>query len=312
MTETRDAALNQIQNLIETHHLSELDILGLYKKSSALHSKPTNLLQLAMIYLGGIFIFAGLGVYINMIWDDINSLSRVIITLGSGFVAFILSLLCTSDARFTKALTPFIVIAGILQPMGLFVFMDEYLPHTGNVTLAACYVMGFMLVQQFIAFVATRVTGFLFFSVFFFYSFICMILNLWEISDLIVPVAIGISGLMVAWGIDQTNHRSITPFYYFCMSGIAAIASFDLLQETKFDILLVGVSCILIYVAMMAASRTILTVAVISLLGYLAYFTDEYFKNIVGWPIALIVLGLVMIGVSAYAVKIGKRIGSNA
>lgn len=312
MTETRDDALNQIQNLIETHHLSELDILGLYKKSSALHSKPTNLLQLAMIYLGGIFIFAGLGVYINMIWDDINSLSRVIITLGSGFVAFILSLLCTSDARFTKALTPFIVIAGILQPMGLFVFMDEYLPHTGNVTLAACYVMGFMLVQQFIAFVATRVTGFLFFSVFFFYSFICMILNLWEISDLIVPVAIGISGLMVAWGIDQTNHRSITPFYYFCMSGIVAIASYDLLEETHFDALLVGVSCILIYVAMIAASRTILTVAVISLLGYLVYFTGEYFKNIVGWPIALIVLGLVMIGISAYAVKIGKRIGSHA
>lgn len=312
MTETRDAALTQIKNLIEIHHLNEFDILNLYKKSSIQDSKPANLLQLAMMCLGGIFIFAGLGVYINMIWDDINSLSRVIITLGSGLVAFILSLLCTSDARFTKALTPFIIIAGILQPVGLFVFMDEYLPHTGNVTLAACYVMGFMLVQQFIAFMATRVTGFLFFSVFFFYSFICMILNLWEIRDLIVPVVIGISGLMVAWGIDQTSHRSITPFYYFCMSGIVAIASFDLLQETKFDILLVGVSLILVYVAIVAASRIILTVFVLSLWGYLVYFTNEYFKNIVSWPIALIILGLVMIGVSAYAVKIGKNISSHA
>jgi hypothetical protein len=87
-----------------------------------------------------------------------------------------------------------------------------------------------------------------------------------------------------------------------------AAASFDYFEDSALDVLLIGVSGGLIALSVFAKSRTLLTVGIISLLAFLGYFTDEYFKDIVGWPIALIILGFLMIGISVFAVKIGRKI----
>ena len=41
----------------------------------------------------------------------------------------------------------------------------------------------------------------------------------------------------------------------------------------------------------------------------MSYFAFEYFADVIGWPVALIILGLCMMGLSAYAVKLGRKIG---
>lgn len=304
---TRQDAITQVQSLIQTHNISKAEILDLFNNPEATEQSG-GLLQRVMIYIGGAFIFMGLCVYIGMIWDDLDPLSRIIISLGSGFVSFILGLFCLGDKRYTKAATPLFLIAAGLQPFGLFVFMDEYLPHTGQIVKAACFVFAFMTIQQTIAFLATKSTSLLFFSLFFFYSFLSTILNLLEIDSPEGPMVLGLTGLMVSWGVAQTEHKSIAPFYFFWSSIITAAASFDFLRDTSFDVLLMGVSAGLIYLAVVAASRTVLTVGILSLLAFLGYFTDEYFANIVGWPIAMIVMGFIMIGVSVFAVKLGKKI----
>jgi hypothetical protein len=308
---TRNEALGEIRSLIETHHISQAEILKLFTPSAYEESTSGGLLQRVMIYIGGAFIFMGLCVYIGMIWDDLDPLSRVIISLGSGFVSFILGLFCLGDPRYSKAATPLFLIAAGLQPLGLFVFMDEYLPHTGDVVKAASFVFAFMTIQQVVAFVATQRTSLLFFSLFYFYSFLCTLLNLCEIDAPEGPMVLGLTALMVSWGVSQTEHKSFAPFYFFWASAITAAASFDFLKYTSLDVLLVGVSAGLIYLSVVAASRTILTVGVISLLAFLGYFTDEYFTNIVSWPITLLVMGFIMIGVSVFAVKLGKKIAKH-
>lgn len=307
---TRNEAVGQIQSLITTYNITQAEILALFNTSKNDEQQSGSLLQRVMIYIGGAFIFMGLCVYIGMIWDDLNPISRIIVSLGSGFVAFILGLFCLGDKRYSKAATPLFLIAAGLQPFGLFVFMDEYLPHTGQVVKAACFVFAFMTIQQTIAFVATKTTSLLLFSLFFFYSFLCTVLDLLEIDAPEGPMVLGLTGLMVSWGVSQTEHKVIAPFFFFWSSILTAAASFDLLEDTSLDVLLIGISAALIYVSVIAASRTVLTVGVISLLGFLGYFTDEYFKNIVGWPIAMIVMGFIMIGVSVFAVKLGKKISA--
>lgn len=307
----RNQALGEIRSLIETHHISQAEILTLFTPSANEESGSGGLLQRVMIYIGGAFIFMGLCVYIGMIWDDLDPLSRVIISLGSGFVSFILGLFCLGDQRYTKAATPLFLIAAGLQPLGLFVFMDEYLPHTGDVVKAASVVFAFMTIQQAVAFIATQRTSLLFFGLFYFYSFLFTLLNLCEIDAPEGPMAIALTGLMVSWGIAQTQHKSIAPFYFFWASLLTAAASFDFLEDTSLDVLLMGVSAGLIYLSVIAASRTVLTVGVLSLLAFLGYFTEEYFSDMVGWPIAMIVMGFIMIGVSVFAVKLGKKIATH-
>jgi hypothetical protein len=64
----------------------------------------------------------------------------------------------------------------------------------------------------------------------------------------------------------------------------------------------------MVYLSIRVSSRTLLTVSVVSLLSYLCEFTYKYFANTTAWPLAMIVMGLVMIGLSSYAIKLGQRI----
>lgn len=302
---TRNEAITQIQSLITEHHLTKSDIADLFKPQT---EESGGMIQKIMMYIGGVFIFMGICIYIGLIWEDIGPSSRVIISLGSGFVAFILGLFCLGDIRYNKAATPLFLIAAAIQPLGLFVFMDEYLPKSGDVVKAACIVFGFMTVQQATAFIATKRTSLLFFSLFFFYAFLCAFMNWMRIEAPEGPLVLGLTGLMVSWGISKTEHKSIASFFFFWASILTAAASFDIFKNSPFDVLLVGISAGLIYLSVIAGSRTVLTIGVLSLLAFLGYFTDEYFKNIVGWPIAMIGMGFVMIGISVFAVKLGKKI----
>lgn len=301
---SRTDALDLIKSLIATHNFTQTEIIELF----APDKKSSNLLQKIMIYLGGVFIFTGIAIYSYLIWSNLDSLSRVILTLGSGFISFLLGLFCLSDARYTKAATPLFIIAAFLQPAGLFVFMDEYLPHTGNFAKAACFVFSFMTLQQITTFMATKRTSLLFFSIFFYYGAITSLLSILEIDTLMAPLGLGICGLITIWGVAKTEHISIAPFYYFCFSILTATAAFETLESTHYDVLLLGVAAGLIYLSTLAASRSVLTVGVLSLMVFLGYFTDRYFTNIVGWPITLIVMGFVMIGISAFAIQLGKKL----
>ena len=53
-------------------------------------------------------------------------------------------------------------------------------------------------------------------------------------------------------------------------------------------------------------SRTLLFVATAAILAYTGWFTSEHFADSIGWPLALIMFGLVMIGLSALAVRIDR------
>ena len=40
---------------------------------------------------------------------------------------------------------------------------------------------------------------------------------------------------------------------------------------------------------------------------YVGYFTKENFADSVGWPLALILLGILMMAIGAFAVRIHRR-----
>jgi hypothetical protein len=54
-------------------------------------------------------------------------------------------------------------------------------------------------------------------------------------------------------------------------------------------------------------SRTLLAVATLAILAYTGWFTSQHFVDSIGWPLALMAFGLLMIGLSALAVRIDRR-----
>ena len=71
--------------------------------------------------------------------------------------------------------------------------------------------------------------------------------------------------------------------------------------------LFIGGAAAFVYMSVNVRSRTLLFVATAAILAYTAYFTGEHFADSAGWPLALVVIGLVMIALSALAVRIDRR-----
>lgn len=305
-TLSRQDALEQITTIARDHGLTRHDLLQALDAATT-GEKEASLLQKVLSYIGGAFVFCGIATYVGMVWSDLDSAARVIITLGSGFVAFLLGLIAQGDQRFVKASTPLLIIAAALQPTGLFVFLDEYMPPSGNLAKASAFVFGFMLIQQALAFAARRRTSLLFFTVLFFYAFMSPVMELAGIDSELTVMTLGISGLLVCSVINRTEHHGIVSFFLFCSGVGVTAAAYDYLNNQPYDVGLIGIVAGLVYVSILMASRTLLTVSIIALLAYLVYFTDEYFKDVVGWPLALVIAGLLMIGISAYAVKLGRK-----
>ena len=123
-----------------------------------------------------------------------------------------------------------------------------------------------------------------------------------------VGLAIGTAGMLVAYGLRTTLHKKLAPLLFFIFGFMVSGSIHALLIQSHLDVLMIGYGAGLMYLSVVIASRTLLFVSVITLLGYLISFTKTYFADAVGWPIALIGLGLALILISSYAVKLGQKI----
>lgn len=307
----RKDALAQIVSLAGTHGLSVDEIAASLAHAPATPSKKGNIIGRMFGYIGGVLVFSGIAILINLIWDDMNSAQRVVTTFGTGMAAFILGIALVKDGRGAKAATPLFLISGLMQPTGLFVFLDEYMPQSGDVLLAALLIFGTLAAQQSAAFYALRRTSLLFLTLFFWNGFIGTAMDWMKWDGELIGLSVGASILSLSWAIGKTQHRAITPFWYLCGGALLLTSWWSLVKGGILELSYLGLNAFLIYFSIVAASRALLFVSVTGLLAYMSYFAWKYFAGVVMWPVLLIIMGLITLGISSYAVKLGQKIGRN-
>lgn len=302
---SKDEALNQIAHIATEHGVSVGEIKQrLSRKTSEKTGTSTAIKFFA--YLGGIFIFSGLGVYIGMLWSEMNSAERIIITLGSGIVAYVLALVAWNDKRYEKVVTPLLLIAALLQPMGLLVAMDE-LADGGNWRYSIILVSFVMLFQQALTFWTKRLTTLLFTSIFFACILVGETLDIRNVHFHTIGIIVGFPVLCLSYRIDSTVYRAICGFWYFVGGVLFFIGCFDLLRDVGIDVLFLGLACLMIYISTYIRSRTLFVVSSLATLSYIVYFVGEYIGDAVGCAAVFITLGFAFFGGSALVVKEKKR-----
>jgi hypothetical protein len=245
-------------------------------------------------------------------WDDFGSAARVIVTLGVGFATFIMALTCLTDKRFEKAATPLFLVAMWLQPTGILVMLQEY-ASGGDARHGVLFMAGVMLVQQAATFWAKRRTVLAFGAILFGCIFIAQLLDVWGWDEAFIGLVMGISLMCVAYALQQSKHMAIAPFWYFIAAVIFMWSVFDLVENTPLELLFLGLSALLILISTHVRSRVLLGIGTLSMLCYIGYYTAEHFANTVGWPIALVIIGIALIGLSSLAVRLNnKYIKSNS
>ena len=279
---------------------------GSSDQAAAQENRAQAVLVRVLGFLGGTFVFAGIGVFIALQWSGMNSAARVVVTLGSGLAAFVLAILANKEDRFNKAATPLLLIAALLEPIGMFVAFQEF-GSGGDWRGAGLITFGVMTLQFGATFRLLRRSTPLFAALLFGTLFWWTALDLLDMDSKLIALVLGGTMVLAAVGIDRTGHRDITPVWYLFGASAFLYGFFDAVERTPFEIAFLAAAAAFVYLSVVLHTRTLLFVATIAILAYTAWFTGEHFAESVGWPLALIVFGMFMIALSALAFRIDRN-----
>jgi len=301
---SRAEALQKIAGIAARHELDADEILEALNqpRPPAPAHRSTGILAKILAYLGGVFVLAGIAIFIGMQWDQFNSAVRVLVTLGVGFAIFLFALATMADERFSRVTTPALLIAALLQPTGIVVMLNEY-ARGGDPEHGLLFMCAVMFVQQFLTFMAKKRTVLLFTSLFFGAAGFGTLGEILDVDLEIVSLALGIGLTLVSYAIDKTVHRVITPFWYFAGSVFFLYGAFDLLEGSVMEIFYFGIAAGFMYLATVVRSRTLLFSSVVALMGFTGYFFQDSLANAFG----LIVMGFLLIGLSALAMSLNRK-----
>jgi len=63
----------------------------------------------------------------------------------------------------------------------------------------------------------------------------------------------------------------------------------------------------LVFAVVYLKSRLVLLLSTLSVISYIIYLTAEYFADSIGWPIALILLGFIIVGLGYMSLALNKK-----
>jgi Predicted membrane protein (DUF2157) len=304
---TRHDALVDVIDIIRRHNLTLEEVSkALQGGAEYEQEKSSGTLTKVLGYIGGILIFCGIGIFTSMQWESMNATGRIMVTLGIGFCAFIMAVVSARDSRYERAATPLFLVAVLLEPTGIIVMLREF-SRGGDPAYGFLFMNGVMLMQQGLCFYALRRTVLAFTSLVFGVGFFAIAFNLMYIDAATIGLILGLSLLCIGWSIDKSEHKPIASITYL-VGSIAFLSSlFDFLEDTVFEVLFLGVSSGLIFLSTIARSRMLLFIGTLATIGFIGYFSGKHFEDALGWPLILMLMGAVLIGLSALAVKLNKK-----
>lgn len=355
--------LAQIVKLATQNGISaqEIETAMLGSKPAKLSEKTgSNIAIKIFSILGGIFICAGIFSFVGSFWDTMGSAPRVLITLGSGFAAYIVGVIFFRNSQYVAAISPILLTAALFETGGLFVLIHEYFNnHTDNWRLACFMVFGIMFVQQGLTFVSMRIPVLLFTTLWAGSSFFSVAFDMLNVAGEWNAIIVGFSLLVIAYNLSDSIYQKILQLAYIFgagtfFSGVAVMLYkspfpefssailgtslllvsygvrsklyqstlllsyivssltflygwFDVLRGTSFEVLYIAIACFMVYFSVLVHSTVLLIISVLSMLSYIGYYTAQHFVNSVGWPLALIMLGILFFIISAGALRIKKK-----
>lgn len=303
----KNEVLQEIVVLAKVNGISPDDIARAFKKAENQSATTSSgILSKLFSYLGGIFVFSGIEVFISMYWGEFNSAARIIVTLGVGLAAFYLAVACAGDPKYQRAATPLFLMSMLLQPAGIFVMLDEF-SSGGDSRYGVLFMALYMLTQQGFTFAARQRTVLAFSAILFGCIFFTILFDLWDFDNNLIGAAIGTSLIGIAYALNHSRHSAISSFWYLVGSFALLGSVFDAVKDTPFELVYLGLSGFLIFLSTAVRSRTLLAVSTLSMLAYIGYFTAEHFADNIGWPLALLIIGISLIGLSSLAVKLNNQ-----
>lgn len=179
---------------------------GLAKRSKG------DIAKTLFVYLGAIFILAGISTYIGTFWQSMGSVMRVVMTLGVGYILLIVLVSALHEnkypkKKFTGLILPLTLAVVFIMTGGWFVLIHEVFPRGDNWRAAALFVFGVMALHQGLLFGKYRQTVLAFTALFFVYGFMQVGLDMLDVPFAYIAIVLGASLFLVATALEKTSQR---------------------------------------------------------------------------------------------------------
>ena len=204
------------------------------------------------------------------------------------------------------AATPLFITAAALIPTGMMVAFNEY-GSGGDWRIASMITSATVCAQFALTWHRFRRTVLELFAIVFGAAFWSIALDKIGLDPDLIAVTVGAMLMLLTIPIHRSADAAISPLLFLFGSWGFLLGFFELVEGSVLEIVFLAVACGFVYLGVQVRSRTLNFTSTIAILGYTGYFTGKHFADSIGWPLALIAFGLLMIGISALALRIDRK-----
>jgi hypothetical protein len=323
--DTKQQALEYIKQLGSSRTLSREEVTDAYDEG-ALGTKAdpgwSHRVGVSGIlsYIGGAIVFLGISILVYQNWDALDSVGRVVATLGSAIAAYAIATIFGKYQKFTLVSSAFYLISALVGPIGLYTLADALKLDLSSQLIQNC-ITGSLFLAYLISFLALRRYIFSFFSVVFgtwFYFTLTTALftpaayaafpHLPEYQILIAALTY----ITLGYALRDTKQSSLTSFLYvfgaIAFYGAAlALGGWKPTQNLFWELAFPVLVFTGLFGSTSLRSNGLLGISTIFLMVYIMKITGEYFRDGLGWSLALVLSGLLLIAVGYFYVYLKKR-----
>lgn len=280
-------------------------------------AEPTELHNLGMTevlaYIGAVIVVIGLSVLIGQNWDSLNVAMRLLLTLGVGAGFYATATYLMAKGEYERAANSFQVIAAYALSVGAGVLLysvgiidNRWAWVAASAVLTALYAVSDYKFRRIV---------FSFFTVFFATSlfwalvFASNALDMYQSANVAMyaSIVVGVSYLALAYNWQATWRKPLknalaTFGVLFILTASYALTYGETPTAVMWTLLFPGALAAMLYGSTRLHSGGMFLFTVIWLVIYIFTVTGRYFAVSIGWPVALMFAGLVLIAVGYFAV----------
>ena len=317
----KEELLKELSIKLSTGEISREELVGRLNLSPRQESdkeikKSSYFSVTKMLYvLGAAIVIIGIVIFVYQIWDDIGSFVRILMTLGIGLlIAAIGSMLLTQKPEENIG-TIFHFIGGMLIPGGAVVTLNELGIESFSLwpeTITFGIIFAFYLLLNTIHKNAILT----FFAIANGTAFVYLLVEsivegqFYQHHDLYayLTMVVGASYLLLAHAFrNGWNKQLIGALHFFGSLGFLGAAYTQVTDSVPWQLLYFLIVSGGLFLSVYMRSSRILVISTLFLIAHVSYITSEYFAHSLGWPISLVILGFVFIGLGYASITINKQ-----
>ena len=320
----KEDLLGAVAKFAKKGELSRSEVLDAWEKGKASGKEKVWYQQLTIgqivAFVGGLVVFIGISILIAQNWDVLSMPVRILLTLGTSLGAFVAAMILNRDVRTEVLAQVFYLMHALLMPLGLFVLFHELGLDLGS-EINQVAISAILLVTHLSSYVLLGNRLMLAFAIYagtwFYFAVTNTVFAGSPLSDdfdlwLYRGLALGLSYLSLGYYFQGKRMNGFAASLYALgalavLSATFGLGGFSPNQNLFWEAAYPGVITAFYFTSVHVKQRSFLVLATLFLMGFIFKITSEYFADSIGWPVSLVMMGMLMILVGYLGVVLNRK-----